>query len=86
MDRSATELTVAVGPLFSLDCHRHLRIASDISTHMKTSAPGPLLLFRSEAQSGMPKITSAWIYGSWAERYHCEVGVIARDIDVLVVQ
>ena len=45
---------------------------------------GPLAQL-SEALSGMPEIASAWIYGSWAERYHGEVGMPPRDIDVLVV-
>jgi predicted nucleotidyltransferase len=39
----------------------------------------------SEALSEMPEIHSAWVYGSWAERYHGKVGMAPRDIDVLVV-
>jgi DNA-binding Lrp family transcriptional regulator len=45
---------------------------------------GPLAQL-SEALSKMPEIVSAWIYGSWAERYHGVVGMPPRDIDVLVV-
>lgn len=30
-------------------------------------------------------ISSAWVYGSWAERYHGIVGPAPRDIDVMVV-
>lgn len=45
---------------------------------------GPLAQL-SGALSSVPNIVSAWIYGSWAERYHGEVGVAPRDIDVLVV-
>lgn len=39
----------------------------------------------SETLSDMPEIVSAWVYGSWAERYHGAVGMSPRDIDVLVV-
>jgi DNA-binding Lrp family transcriptional regulator len=45
---------------------------------------GPLARL-SEALSEMPEVNSAWVYGSWAERYHGKVGMAPRDIDVLVV-
>jgi DNA-binding Lrp family transcriptional regulator len=45
---------------------------------------GPLARL-SEALGEMPEIVSAWVYGSWAERYHGMGGIPPRDIDVLVV-
>lgn len=45
---------------------------------------GPLARL-SEALSEMPQVHTAWVYGSWAERYHGNIGMAPRDIDVLVV-
>jgi DNA-binding Lrp family transcriptional regulator len=45
---------------------------------------GPLARL-SESLSEMPEIVSAWVYGSWAERYHGTGGMPPRDIDVLIV-
>jgi len=45
---------------------------------------GPLARL-SEALGELPEIVSAWVYGSWAERYHGMGGMPPRDIDVLVV-
>jgi hypothetical protein len=41
---------------------------------------GPLARL-SEALGELPEIVSAWIYGSWAERYSRTVGMPQRDID-----
>ena len=43
-----------------------------------TAILGPLLAV-------VPGVDSAYVYGSWAARYHGERGDVPRDIDVLVV-
>jgi len=48
----------------------------------RTIGPLPRL---SEALREIPEIVSAWIYGSWAERYDGTGGMPPRVIDVLVV-
>ena len=38
-----------------------------------------------EALSGVPGVTAAYVYGSWAARYGGEPGPVPGDVDVLVV-
>lgn len=45
---------------------------------------GPLARL-SEALAEVPGIASAWVYGSWAERYHGQLGMPPRDVDVMIV-
>lgn len=45
---------------------------------------GPLARL-SEALGEVTAIASAWVYGSWADRYRGVVGMPPRDIDVIVV-
>ena len=45
---------------------------------------GPLAKL-SNALDGFPRIVSAWIFGSLAERYRGAVGMPPRDLDVMVV-
>ncbi|TML96461.1 MAG: ArsR family transcriptional regulator [Actinobacteria bacterium] len=33
----------------------------------------------------IPRVAEAYIYGSWARRYHGEAGPVPRDLDVLVI-
>ncbi|AXB45083.1 ArsR family transcriptional regulator [Amycolatopsis albispora] len=47
-----------------------------------TFGPMPLL---AEALSGLEGVQDAYIYGSWAARYHGEPGPPPGDVDVLVV-
>jgi DNA-binding transcriptional ArsR family regulator len=39
----------------------------------------------SEALAGIPGVGSAWVYGSWAERYNGVIGGPPKDVDVIVV-
>lgn len=45
---------------------------------------GPLGIL-AEALPGLAGLDQAWIFGSWARRYHGEVGSAPRDIDVVLV-
>jgi DNA-binding transcriptional ArsR family regulator len=45
---------------------------------------GPAALLKHEL-SGVPGIEEAFVYGSWAARYHGERGPAPRDIDVVVI-
>lgn len=45
---------------------------------------GPTTLL-SSLLGRIPKVSEAYIYGSWARRYHGEEGFVPRDLDVLVV-
>jgi predicted nucleotidyltransferase len=45
---------------------------------------GPLPVLR-DALEGVAGVAEAFIYGSWAARYHGEPGPIPHDVDVLVV-
>jgi len=45
---------------------------------------GPLAIL-AELLSKVPGVDEAFIYGSWAARYHGEPGPVPRDVDVLVV-
>lgn len=47
-----------------------------------TYGPAPFL---ERALSGVDGITEAYVYGSWAARWHGEVGPAPGDVDVLVV-
>jgi hypothetical protein len=47
-----------------------------------TYGPLPVL---SDNLANVPEIEEAYIYGSWAARYHGEPGPIPADVDVLVV-
>lgn len=47
-----------------------------------TFGPKPIL---AEALAGVPGIERAFIYGSWAARYHENPGTVPGDIDVLVI-
>ncbi len=47
-----------------------------------TYGPVPFL---ERALSGVAEITEAYVYGSWAARWHGEVGPAPGDVDVLVV-
>lgn len=47
-----------------------------------TFGPGGVLR---EALSTVPGIERAFIYGSWAARYHGQPGSVPADIDVLVI-
>ncbi len=47
-----------------------------------TYGPAP---FIERALGAVPKIERAYIYGSWAARWHGEAGLAPGDVDVLVV-
>ena len=49
---------------------------------LKTIGPAALL---NDALSGVPGIEEAFVYGSWAARYHGEPGAAPRDIDLVVI-
>ncbi len=49
---------------------------------MKTFGPAVLL---AEGLRDLPAVEAAFIFGSWARRYHGEPGPPPRDVDVLVV-
>jgi predicted nucleotidyltransferase len=49
---------------------------------LKTIGPKAVL---EERLTGLPGVDRAMIYGSWARRYHGEVGPLPQDVDVLVI-
>jgi DNA-binding transcriptional ArsR family regulator len=49
---------------------------------LKTVGPKPVL---EDALSGLAGVQAAYIYGSWARRYHGQPGAEPHDIDLLVV-
>ena len=49
---------------------------------LKTIGPAAVL---TQELSGVPGIDEAFVYGSWAARYHGEPGPAPRDIDLLVI-
>ena len=49
---------------------------------LKTIGPAAVLM---QELSGVPGIDEAFVYGSWAARYHGEPGPAPRDIDLLVI-
>ena len=53
-------------------------------TELMLLAYGPRTLLE-EALRGIPGISAAYLYGSWAARYHGEAGPIPNDIDLLVI-
>jgi predicted nucleotidyltransferase len=66
-----------VGPNWQLPWARSLARLLDQTV-------GPLALL-SETLSRLDGVAEAFIFGSWAARYHGEIGPAPRDIDVLVV-
>lgn len=72
--------------------HGNLRLLRAVSDSLLTRpltdllavTYGPLPVL-SDVLSGLPDIEEAYIYGSWAARYHGEPGPIPADIDVLVI-
>lgn len=68
---------------------RLLRAAQDTPlarplTDLLAVTYGPLPVL-TDLLSGVPGIRDAFIYGSWAARYHGEPGPVPADVDVLVV-
>lgn len=53
-------------------------------TDLLAATYGPLPVMK-ELLNAMTGVESAYIYGSWAARYHGEAGPIPADIDVIVV-
>jgi DNA-binding transcriptional ArsR family regulator len=53
-------------------------------TELLTLTYGPAAVV-GEALATVPGVDEAYIYGSWAARYHGEPGPLPRDVDVLVV-
>jgi DNA-binding transcriptional ArsR family regulator len=53
-------------------------------TELLTLTYGPAALL-GEALAGIRGVDEAYVYGSWAARYHGEAGPIPYDVDVLVV-
>lgn len=49
---------------------------------LKTYGPVSVL---EEALEGVPGVRAAYLFGSWAARYHAEPGPLPGDVDVLVV-
>jgi DNA-binding transcriptional ArsR family regulator len=49
---------------------------------LKTIGPAAVL---ANELSGVPGIDEAFVYGSWAARYHGERGAAPRDVDVVVI-
>ena len=45
---------------------------------------GPARLLE-QALAGVPEIEAAYVYGSWAARFHGEPGKAPGDVDVLIV-
>lgn len=53
-------------------------------TDLLAATYGPLPVL-SDALAAVPGVERAYIYGSWAARYHGEPGPVPNDVDVLVV-
>jgi predicted nucleotidyltransferase len=88
--QEASRLTAA--GLISDRRHGNLRLLRAVTdsllarplTDLLAVTYGPLPVL-SDALAGLPGIEEAYIYGSWAARYHGEPGPIPADVDVLVV-
>lgn len=59
-------------------------IIAEPLTRLLTATYGPVAVI-GEALASVDGIEKAFIYGSWAARYHGESGPIPNDVDVLVI-